>query len=100
MLDWIDSPRLRMLERWLWKHPKVAFLLATLFFVFIFFPQWGSALWYSFSTEAPIPTIAKQLNWNWSTPVLHFSANWITGPVGVVMLLVIALFANQREARV
>jgi hypothetical protein len=100
MLDWIDSPRLRRLEQWLWKHPRVAFVLATLFFVFIFFPQWGNVLWYSFSTEAPIPTIAKKLNWNWSVPVLHFSANWITGPIGVVMLLVIAylLIKGKRES--
>ncbi len=44
--------------------------------------------------------IAKKLNWNWSVPVLHLSANWITGPIGVVMLLVIAylLIKGKRES--
>jgi len=82
-LGWINSPRLRRFERWLWRKPRVAWFLLVLIVAFISFPQWGSAIWYLFESDPPIPTIAKKMNLGFQW--LHWSASWVTVPLGTVM---------------
>ena len=89
ILGWIDSPRLRQLEAWLWKRPKVAWLFFLFIMSFIWFPQWGSAVWSWFSSDPPIPTIARKLSLGFNWP--QWSASWITVPLGVLMFVILFL---------
>ena len=63
MIPWINSPRVRRAELWLWNHPKVASLLVILSFALFTSPAWFSDVWALFSNDPPIPTI---MNWSWS----------------------------------
>lgn len=90
MFDRIDSPFVRRVGKWLWDHPRVSWGLAAFWLFFIFLPGIFNIWWYSFLNEPPIPTLAKKMNWAWAFPTFHFSATWITGSIGIVMLILIA----------
>jgi len=98
MLERINHPAARRVEKWLWEHPKTTIFFALCSLAFIFLPQWGNAVWYWFSADPPLPTIAKKMNWQWTLPTLHFSASWVTGPIGLALLgtIIYLLFRGSR----
>src|SRR5574341_837854 len=86
---------LRRVELWLWKHPKIAWLIFGLILAFIFLPQAGGALWYSFSNEPPIPVILKKMIS--VSQFFHFSASWITVPLGIAMFIALLLMLRMGQ---
>lgn len=87
MVPWINSPRLRRAELWLWNRPKVAIAVTVFSIALVTSPAWFSDVWGLFSSNAPIPTI---MNWNWRLPVIHFSWYWVPVALGITMFLVVA----------
>lgn len=95
MLSLINSKWARRIEKWLWEHPKTTTGLVIGFLVFVFLPQWAGALWYWFTTDAPVPTVLKKIE---PLPVFTFSLSWITGPIGVLLLaLTFLLLASGKK---
>ena len=85
ILSWINSARLRSFEIWLWQRPRIAWTVFITSLLLIFIPGVGGSLWYSFETEPPIPTILRRMLL--LSQGLHFSASWITVPIGVAMFV-------------
>lgn len=96
VLAWINSSRLRALEIFLWRHPKIAWAVFILGFLFVTVPTVGGAIWYSFTNNPPIPTILKEIIT--LTEGMRFSVSWMTVPVGVVMFgVMLYLFLMGRK---
>src|SRR6266536_30929 len=95
ILSWIDSPAVRRIELYLWTHKWAAWTALALILVFIFFPQTAGALWYSFSNEPPVPTILRKMATIFQT--VHFSASWITVPLGAVMFFTLLYFLSRGK---
>jgi hypothetical protein len=85
LLGWINSPRLRALERWLWERPLVAWLVFILSLLVVTVPTFGNMAWYSVYSEPPIPAILKKMLA--ISEGLHFSATWIAVPIGIAMFV-------------
>src|SRR5260370_41279613 len=96
MLEWINSPFARSIEKWFWEHPKTTSLVVICIVVFGVFPQAFNGIWYLFSTNAPVPTIAKTISWG--LPAFHVSASWVTGPIAIALLIAIfyLLYKGKR----
>ena len=78
--------RVKSARQWVQENPRATFILALLSFIFIFLPQWASAVWSLFLDEPLIPSVLKKMN----IQVLSFSLTWITAPIGLAILFTIA----------
>src|SRR2546427_7059659 len=83
-----------MLRRLAKRHPL---LVAVLGFVIIEFPQWLQGIWGLFS-KAPLAPILE--HWLKARRMPHFSAHWITLPLGCFVLIwVVVETWNTRRHR-
>ena len=83
--------------KWFDRHPFVASLLKLLSIVVVFLPQAITAVWALVSNEPFIPSMERRRN-GFQLP--HFSATWVTAPLGFGMLIVIAyLLLTGRRSR-
>lgn len=95
IFPWINSPRVRRFEAWLWNHPKTAIALTIVSFSLITSPAWFADFWSLFSNSAPVPAI---MNWIRSLPALNLSWYWLPVALGAAILIVI-LSAFWRERK-
>ena len=95
MVPWINSPRLRRFEAWLWNRPKTAMALTAVSFVLISSPVWFADFWSLFSNDAPVPVM---MDWISRLPPLTVSWYWLPVGLGAAMLTIILLvFWRERK---
>lgn len=103
LFAWIDSPLLRRIELYLWKHKRIAWIVFGAILLFVFLPQAGGAIWYLFYNEPPMPLFLKKMLL--ISQMFQFSASWITVPIGIAMfcalfyLLVMGKRISDSEKR-
>jgi len=73
----------------------LAAIAAAASFLFIFLPQWAASAWALFSNEPLAIWLTRQ-----HFPNFPFSPLWITGPIGIVALIMILLSirSDKRKA--
>jgi len=88
----IHPKRLDAAKNWLYDHKLYAIILSLFVLLFIFLPQWGSAVWQLFTDKPFFVWLSER------TKTMQFSAYWITVPIGsLAFLFIVYLLLTGRH---